>query len=141
MLDVDRFKAFNDTYGHQAGDRVLQTVAEVLRDSARRVDFVTRYGGEEFAIIAPDTKSKGGICLAERLRESVEEQVVEWEGQPLRVTVSIGVATLTKVPRGLRPAAIIKLADAQLYRAKTGGRNRVEACVDGEAAVPASVGA
>jgi diguanylate cyclase (GGDEF)-like protein len=141
MIDVDRFKAFNDTYGHQAGDRVLQNVAEVLRDSARRIDFVARYGGEEFAIIAPDTKSRGGIRLAERLRESVEEQVVEWEGQPLSVTISIGVATLTTVAQGFRPAAIIRQADAQLYRAKAGGRNRVEACVDGEAVVPVSAGA
>ncbi|UCF35017.1 MAG: GGDEF domain-containing protein [Phycisphaerales bacterium] len=141
MLDVDRFKVFNDTYGHQAGDRVLQTVAEVLRDGVRRIDFVARYGGEEFAIIAPDTELKGGFRLAERLREGVEEQVVEWEGQPLCVTVSIGVATFTNVSQALRPAAVIKLADAQLYRAKTAGRNRVEACVDGEAVVPAPVGA
>jgi len=132
MLDVDKFKVFNDTHGHQAGDKVLQVVAQALEGTVRKVDFVARYGGDEFAVIAVDPEPKGSIRLAERLRESVEDEEVEWEGQTLQVTISIGVAALTKVPQGLKPAVITKLADAQLYNAKAAGRNRVEACIDGK---------
>jgi two-component system cell cycle response regulator len=138
MLDVDKFKLLNDAHGHQAGDKVLQGVARALERTARKVDFVARYGGEEFAVIAVDARPENALHLADRLRESVAENEIEWEGQTLQVTISIGVATLTKVPRGLNPAVLIKLADAQLYNAKITGRNRVEACIDGKPLVAAT---
>ncbi len=126
MIDVDHFKAFNDTYGHLAGDRVLQNVASLLEDHVRKVDYVARYGGEEFAVIAPDTSAEGLAVLAERLRHSIESVSVTWDGNPLCITVSIGVSLLTEVTDAKTAApAFIRAADEQLYAAKSNGRNCV----------------
>jgi diguanylate cyclase (GGDEF)-like protein len=126
MIDVDRFKAFNDTYGHQAGDRVLQTVGRLLDDNVRKVDYVARYGGEEFAVTAPATPDDGVLLLAERLRQSIEAMPVPWEGRELNITVSIGVGILHEVADAKEAAvAIIRAADEQLYAAKCAGRNCV----------------
>ncbi len=126
MIDVDKFKTFNDTYGHQAGDRVLQIVGRLLDDNVRKVDYVARYGGEEFAVVAPDTSEDGIMLLAERLRHSVESMPLIWEGRELKITVSVGVGILHEVHDVKEAAtAIIRAADEQLYAAKAAGRNRV----------------
>ena len=125
MIDVDNFKSFNDTYGHQAGDRVLQAVARVLDNEVRRVDHVARYGGDEFVVVAPTTSDDGLLMVAERLRQAVEATRIEWKGQRLGVTVSIGVAVFFGVKGAEEAPKIIRVADEQLYAAKCAGRNRV----------------
>jgi len=126
MIDVDKFKNFNDTHGHPAGDRVLQTVARVLDENVRKVDFVARYGGEEFAVIAPGTPVDGVMLLAERLRQGVQAAKVPWDGNQLGVTISIGAAVFAEITDRMDAAAIIRAADAQLYQAKDAGRNQVK---------------
>jgi eukaryotic-like serine/threonine-protein kinase len=132
MLDIDHFKKVNDGYGHAVGDQVIQTVAARLRATARDSDLVGRYGGEEFALLMPET-GKSGAVLAERLREAVEQLPVQTAAGPLRVTISVGVAQLT-VPGG-DLSELLGRADDALYRAKAAGRNRVE--VDQQESVPA----
>lgn len=131
MADVDRFKSFNDTFGHQAGDRVLQAVARALDENVRKVDYVARYGGEEFTIIAPCNSVDGLQTLAERLRQAVAESEVTWEDRPLSVTISIGAALWTSCTGGADAVRIIKQADERLYAAKCAGRNCVALSVDG----------
>ena len=128
LLDVDRFKQYNDTYGHPDGDRVLKQVAAALRDNARATDFVARYGGEEFVVILPDTDAKGAMQIGERLRQAIEEIT----GLSRQVTASFGAATLTVGPAdaNTKPHAstaseLIALADKALYASKHEGRNRV----------------
>jgi diguanylate cyclase (GGDEF)-like protein len=126
MLDIDDFKLVNDTYGHQQGDEVLAQVAGVLRDLSRDLDTPARYGGEELAVVLPQTDVEGAEMLAERIREGVEALRVPRVrgGGVLSVTASFGVASVpyTAVDRG----SLIAAADAALYRAKRGGKNRVE---------------
>ena len=138
MIDVDKFKVCNDTYGHQAGDCVLQAVASVINANTRKVDYVARYGGEEFAVVVPATSPDGVRELADRLRGAVEETAVEWEGKKFGVTVSIGAAVLTQAVDEGDAANILKAADERLYAAKCAGRNRVEMVVDGVPAVAVS---
>jgi diguanylate cyclase (GGDEF)-like protein len=125
MLDVDRFKRFNDTYGHPAGDAVLRRVADILRGSARDVDTVARYGGEEFLVILPETATSGAALVAERIRASAEGDRFTPNGgsAEVGVTVSIGYAVFPEHAR--TPETLIEAADQALYRAKEGGRNRV----------------
>jgi len=120
MFDVDHFKRFNDEHGHDQGDRVLQTLAKVMRDAVREVDIPCRYGGEEFLIILTNTPANGALVIAERLRQSVEETLIDG----LRVTISIGVASFPAIDVE-SPEKFIELADAALYRAEDGGRNCV----------------
>lgn len=119
MLDVDKFKSYNDSYGHPAGDHVLKTIGNVLTQMARPKDLVARYGGEEFAFILPDTSLTEGIDLAEKVRQAIENTTF-----PFRpVTASMGIANYpihTSDPQDL-----LKLADKALYNAKSNGRNRV----------------
>ncbi len=126
LLDVDHFKKFNDTYGHQEGDRVLRTVAEVIQGTVRRkIDTVARYGGEEFAVILPECDGNAGKEWADRIRKNVESHLFENNGKPLyRVTVSVGVSTFPFDSREQK--VLIQLADKGLYEAKKNGRNRVE---------------
>ena len=119
LLDVDRFKKFNDTYGHPAGDAVLKAVARVLREGARDTDLVARYGGEEFVLLLPLTGQEGAAALAERLRTAVEEQ--PWPLQA--VTASFGVATL-RLGEEVGTDLVVRADDA-LYQSKAAGRNRV----------------
>jgi diguanylate cyclase (GGDEF)-like protein len=130
ILDVDHFKGFNDTYGHQAGDLVLRTVAQHIKSCVRKMDFVARYGGEEFGVVAPEAGSAGAKVLAERIRTAVERARAEFEGQALQVTASLGVAVWDPTDWSgtpIRAADLIKRSDACLYQAKKAGRNRVEA--------------
>lgn len=126
MIDVDHFKKFNDSHGHLAGDRVLQAVARTLDDNVRKVDYVARFGGEEFVIIAPGTDLDGLALLAERLRAAIATTPLPWEGAILRITASLGVSVLDKITDA--SAAALKLlgeADEMMYAAKAAGRNRV----------------
>jgi diguanylate cyclase (GGDEF)-like protein/PAS domain S-box-containing protein len=127
MLDVDHFKRVNDTYGHAAGDTVLQHLAELSRLRLRRIDLFGRLGGEEFAILLPGTDRAGAELLAERFRHEVAETPAQTGKGPIAVTVSIGIAELAAVDPG--QDAVLARADAALYRAKEAGRNRVDAGV------------
>jgi two-component system cell cycle response regulator len=126
MVDLDKFKVINDSYGHVVGDEVLRGVSRVLQHEARAVDVVARFGGEEFVVVLPETGEEGAVALAERIRARVEETppVTGGEYGWLRVTVSIGVATVPS-PRVNSPEELIAVADEALYRAKAQGRNRV----------------
>ncbi len=128
MLDIDHFKAINDTHGHLAGDQVLQAIAQSLARCVRPVDTVARYGGEEFAIILPNCRPLFGLALAERIRQSVADLSIAVS--PLlniHATISIGGAY---APEWVRSTAElwVERADTQLYRAKSNGRN--QACID-----------
>lgn len=125
MLDIDRFKAINDRWGHATGDRVIQELARLLQTVVRDLDVAGRLGGEEFVVILPETDLPGAQAIAERLRSAVEqsEQVKTGSGKPLRFTASIGVAALDVADNSLE--ATLERADAALYQAKTSGRNRV----------------
>jgi diguanylate cyclase (GGDEF)-like protein/PAS domain S-box-containing protein len=118
LLDVDKFKQYNDSFGHLAGDEVLKAVAEVLHENVRVIDFVARYGGEEFAVILPQTDVAGAMIVAERLREKVEK--APWRERP--VTASFGVSTLSEPMK--ERAELIAAADQGLYASKEAGRNR-----------------
>ncbi|MBI2308782.1 MAG: diguanylate cyclase [Rhodocyclales bacterium] len=120
MFDVDHFKRFNDTYGHDQGDRVLQAVADTMRANLREPDVPCRYGGEEFLLILPATAQATAVDMAEQLRAAVEAMAVD----DLRVTISLGVASTPEIDTTI-PDTLIAAADAALYRAKEGGRNRV----------------
>jgi diguanylate cyclase (GGDEF)-like protein len=123
MLDIDHFKTVNDMHGHRAGDRVLQQLARTCREVLRAVDIVGRVGGEEFAILLPETALPGAVEVAERLLVAVARaSVARDEGVPLRITVSIGVATLQ--PKG-NLDTVMSQSDTALYQAKHDGRNRV----------------
>lgn len=123
IMDVDFFKKFNDTWGHEAGDRVLQHVAEVLRTTVRDSDLPARLGGEEFVVLMPETGVRAAAEAAERLRRALEARAVIWNGRPLSVTASFGVAGCPECVA--TPAEVLAAADAALYRAKGTGRNRV----------------
>ena len=127
MLDVDDFKAFNDRYGHEQGNIALSNFAHLLKDSVREVDVVARYGGEEFAIILPATPKSGALKVAEKIRANVEKTPIDGEEcqPPKTLTVSIGVAS---VPSDSASSDdLIQKADDALYRAKSLGKNRIEA--------------
>lgn len=125
LLDIDHFKRFNDTYGHQQGDIVLRELAQVLQNSIRSCDILARYGGEEFAIIMPECPKQICANAAERLRKAVETHEISGQDEVLKVTISMGVAS-AKDDKIETPAELISGADQALYRAKEKGRNRVE---------------
>lgn len=124
MCDIDYFKKFNDTYGHQTGDIVLETLARIIEDSLRETDLAARYGGEEFALVLYHTPAPAAFMVAERLRESVEKHQFIAKDLTLSVTISVGVATF---PNEAIPdhKTLIECADKALYKAKEGGRNQV----------------
>jgi len=125
IFDVDDFKVCNDSYGHQAGDDILQGVASIMSSMARRVDTVARYGGEEFVILLPNTEKDEAIVLAERIREAVEGQVFRspFIKEGYKVTISGGIATYPI--DGSDSKSIMYAADQALYKAKEGGKNRI----------------
>ena len=125
MLDIDHFKRVNDTYGHVMGDRVIQALADVLRNSVRPGQFPARYGGEEFAVFMPDSSIEESMQLASKIRMRVKSLLVRDRRKPnveIGVTVSLGVTGLLKGDDALR---FIARADAALYKSKEGGRDRV----------------
>jgi diguanylate cyclase (GGDEF)-like protein len=126
LLDVDHFKKFNDSYGHQEGDKVLRAVSEVIQATVRnKVDTVARYGGEEFTVILPESDGNAGRDLVERIRKNIESHLFENNGKSLyRVTVSIGIASYPFDSRDQK--VLIQLADQALYEAKKSGRNCVK---------------
>jgi two-component system, cell cycle response regulator len=128
MLDVDHFKQVNDSRGHLAGDEVLKDLSARVGQRIRREDLFARYGGEEFACLLPITALPGGVIFAEHLRALIDERPCLYEGEPIRYTVSLGVATLQHELEG-DANTLIRRADEQLYAAKRAGRNRVSPSV------------
>lgn len=127
LCDVDHFKAVNDTFGHEAGDEVLKSVAKILRGGVREVDHAARWGGEEFLLLLPETAMPGAVLVANRLRESIAELQVPSKNGPLTVTMTFGVCTL-HLNEPIEHA--IARADKALYEGKHGGRNRVQMAND-----------
>jgi diguanylate cyclase (GGDEF)-like protein len=123
MVDVDHFKQCNDKYGHLVGDAVLKKIAERLKNSVREVDMISRYGGEEFCIVLPDTSKELAMSVAERLRRSVEGKEIKAFDESIKISVSVGIATYPEDAEYV--AALIDKADNALYKAKRLGRNMV----------------
>jgi len=125
MIDIDHFKAFNDTYGHATGDRVLQTVARAMQDALRKPDICARHGGEEFAVLLPSTPGENAYYVAERVRRTLSGTRYTGLGLPAEanITISVGVATCPRDATELD--ALMELADKALYRAKAAGRDQV----------------
>jgi len=117
LIDIDNFKAFNDTYGHQAGDAIIRGISVIFRDASRKIDIVARYGGEEFGIILPITKKGEALILAERIRKAVETSP-----NLKNTTISIGVASFPE--DGDTKENLLAKADKMLYEAKRSGKNR-----------------
>jgi diguanylate cyclase (GGDEF)-like protein len=130
MFDLDHFKAVNDVHGHPSGDQVLISVSEIVAKMIRSEDILCRYGGEEFVVLAPKIDLEGAKILGERIREGVEKEPVPAIGSDeiIQITVSIGIATVEPEVT-MECEEILSVADNNLYRAKTGGRNRVVASI------------
>ncbi|MDD5772273.1 MAG: diguanylate cyclase [bacterium] len=125
IIDIDFFKNINDKFGHQAGDHILQQLSRIFFKNLRRIDTIGRYGGDEFILILPETTSEGAKIVSEKLRKLIENKVFVFEGNSIRATISIGIASF---PGGkvLTKEMVIKSADDALYQAKKNGRNRTE---------------
>ena len=123
LADLDHFKSVNDRHGHPVGDRVLREFSDILRELMREADLAARWGGEEFALVLPNTDEKGATVLVERIRSMLEHRAITAEGFLLSVTASFGVAVYPQEPTAAR---LIAAADEALYLAKRSGRNRVE---------------
>jgi diguanylate cyclase (GGDEF)-like protein len=128
MVDIDHFKKVNDVYGHNAGDQILRLVAQVLEEQTRFNDFVSRYGGEEFAVLLPESKADQGRYVAEKIRRAVENTSFMNVDEKIKVTVSAGVGEVIAESDTLE--TFVDRVDAALYEAKKNGRNRVEMAVD-----------
>lgn len=125
LFDIDHFKSVNDTYGHLAGDEVLQEVSRRIDQVVASHDVFARYGGEEFAVLLADVTTQEAADVAERCRRVIEEMPFDTSVQPLPITVSLGVADMTNVEPDSDASALVQAADEKLYEAKRGGRNRV----------------
>jgi diguanylate cyclase (GGDEF)-like protein len=124
MFDIDNFKNFNNTYGHQAGDLVIKEVAKVITSSSRSIDIPCRYGGEEFAIILPETSREDAMIVVERIRQKIEGIDIKYNDSSLQLTVSGGLATIPVLsPNNIEE--FIEMADKALYQSKKNGRNRI----------------
>jgi diguanylate cyclase (GGDEF)-like protein len=123
MVDIDNFKRLNDEFGHLLGDEVLRSVSTIMKQQLRKVDLVCRYGGEEFAIVVPETSGENALRVAEKLRRQVESH--HFPGVPRPVTISAGVADYPT--HGITRDEVVAAADNALYQAKQAGRNRVVA--------------
>ncbi len=127
LVDVDYLKQVNDKFGHTAGDQILQEVADCCRSTFRQIDLVSRYGGDEYAIILPDTPIDHARGAAERLRRSIEQRRITVQDTEIQLSASIGVASFDKKLKTI--SQFFELADKALYRAKKSGRNKI-ACWD-----------
>ncbi len=127
MIDIDHFKSYNDTYGHQQGDECLRNVANEIQQHLRRPsDMTARYGGEEFAVVLPDTPLDAALALADRIRSGVENLFIEHKGSDSFGYITISVGAATKVPEEYQSMTnFIDAADKNLYTSKNGGRNRI----------------
>ncbi len=125
MLDIDHFKVVNDTYGHQCGDFILKSITSTMTATIRDTDVFARYGGEEFACLLPETGIEGAVHVAEGFRRAVRDQTFDFQGNPIKVTISLGAARLTE--RMATPEGLLQKADDALYEAKGAGRDRVVA--------------
>jgi len=123
LADIDRFKRVNDTYGHQAGDVVLQALATLLKDHVRGGDLPCRWGGEEFVLVLPRMSAENAMARANDLRTSFSDLRLELDGQPVTLTLSAGVAVYPV--HGANAVELLRMADEALYEAKNGGRDRV----------------
>ncbi|MFZ2955416.1 MAG: diguanylate cyclase [Candidatus Ozemobacteraceae bacterium] len=121
LFDIDHFKKFNDTYGHQQGDTVLKEVARLIKELVRTTDVPCRYGGEEFTIILPHTNAEQGLLFAERVRQKIEAHPFPGQSEPLHVTISLGVAEFPRMTR--EKQRLVQIADIALYHCKGHGRN------------------
>lgn len=126
FLDIDRFKEVNDTYGHMVGDEVLRNLAKAIKNIARESDIICRYGGEEIAIIAPNTSLENAIILANRLRETIKKSTMALScatQEEIKITISLGVSSIDS--EVTCKDTLIKKADESLYEAKQSGRDKV----------------
>jgi diguanylate cyclase len=121
MWDIDHFKHINDTYGHDAGDRVLKLLAKIIVDRVRKVDMFARIGGEEFVLLMPDTPIDHALDLNNHLRIKLEESGFHYQGSPCQITSSVGIAAFEANDT---PEQLLKNADNALYQSKREGRNR-----------------
>lgn len=128
MLDVDHFKSINDTYGHPVGDTVLRSVAKLVRRDCRDVDLPIRYGGEEFLLVLPEISQEGAVVVAERIRKSLQQEIITHDNVELSVTASFGVASFPEDANN--QANLLELADKALYLSKRLGRNQVHTPAD-----------
>ncbi|MEE9609715.1 MAG: GGDEF domain-containing protein [Desulfatiglandales bacterium] len=124
MIDVDSFKAINDTLGHQAGDYVLRELAGRLKSSVRNSDIVARYGGDEFAILLPETDLGKAKVLVKRMAHVIKNNAFEWGSERINVNISYGISGISELENGKGEAELIYMADARLYTAK---RSRMHA--------------
>lgn len=124
MMDLDYFKAINDRFGHDSGDRILKTFAELIRANIRSHDLAARMGGEEFCIVMPDSSPRASAVVADRIRAQIEATIVQTANGPIRATVSAGIAVRSAELETLQ--SLLNRADAALYEAKASGRNRVQ---------------
>lgn len=125
LMDIDFFKKVNDTFGHLAGDLVLQQVGQLLKQMTRHEDVVARYGGEEFIVMLRGSDEESAYQTAERIRKHVEKFAFEFEGKRIPVTISLGLCTLPQDVEDISTESMVKTADERLYASKQGGRNRV----------------
>ncbi len=126
LTDVDKFKVFNDTHGHQAGDEVLKAVARVLNAAARKSDTAARYGGEEFCMIMPGADEETAMKMAEDIRRTIESMSVMHEGKEMKVTLSVGVTIFDRKTDAKTGKIMIERADKALYHCKRNGRNQIQ---------------
>ncbi|MBA4189976.1 MAG: GGDEF domain-containing protein [Planctomycetaceae bacterium] len=124
MIDIDKFKLVNDTYGHLCGDFVLRELADIVRTTMRKEDLFARYGGEEFAIVLVEADNAEAMVVAERIRKAVASHQFRFESNPLNLTISIGVAT-TSGDMEMNAANLLRIADENMYNAKRNGRDKV----------------
>jgi diguanylate cyclase (GGDEF)-like protein len=124
MFDIDKFKTINDSFGHLCGDFVLRELTDIIRGTVRKEDLFARFGGEEFVLVLVETDIEEAVGVAERIRESVAAHPFRFESTPVKLTISIGIASTTG-DMTMTPATLLKTADEKLYQAKREGRNRV----------------